>query len=197
MEKRESRCVRNTKETNIDLKLGLDGDGTRYQTETGIGFFDHMLEGFARHGFFDLELKVQGDLQVDTHHTVEDTGIVLGTAIREALGDKKGIRRYGSCILPMDEVLVLCAVDLSGRPYLSWDAEFTCERIGDLETETLREFFYAVSYAGAMNLHIKVLTGGNNHHVAEAMFKSFAKALDAAVSPEPRVKDVLSTKGSL
>lgn len=197
MEKRESRCVRNTKETNIDLKLGLDGDGTRYQTETGIGFFDHMLEGFARHGFFDLELKVQGDLQVDTHHTVEDTGIVLGTAIREALGDKKGIRRYGSCILPMDEVLVLCAVDLSGRPYLSWDAEFTCERIGDLETETLREFFYAVSYAGAMNLHIKVLTGGNNHHVAEAMFKSFAKALDAAVSPEPRIKDVLSTKGSL
>lgn len=197
MEKRESRCVRNTKETNIDLKLGLDGDGTRYQTETGIGFFDHMLEGFARHGFFDLELKVQGDLQVDTHHTVEDTGIVLGTAIREALGDKKGIRRYGSCILPMDEVLVLCAVDLSGRPYLSWDAEFTCERIGDLEAETLREFFYAVSYAGAMNLHIKVLTGGNNHHVAEAMFKSFAKALDAAVSPEPRIKDVLSTKGSL
>lgn len=197
MEKRESRCVRNTKETNIDLKLGLDGDGTRYQIETGIGFFDHMLEGFARHGFFDLELKVQGDLQVDTHHTVEDTGIVLGTAIREALGDKKGIRRYGSCILPMDEVLVLCAVDLSGRPYLSWDAEFTCERIGDLETETLREFFYAVSYAGAMNLHIKVLTGGNNHHVAEAMFKSFAKALDAAVSPEPRIKDVLSTKGSL
>ena len=197
MEKRESRCVRNTKETNIDLKLGLDGDGTRYQTETGIGFFDHMLEGFARHGFFDLELKVQGDLQVDTHHTVEDTGIVLGTAIREALGDKKGIRRYGSCILPMDEVLVLCAVDLSGRPYLSWDAEFTCERIGHLETETLREFFYAVSYAGAMNLHIKVLTGGNNHHVAEAMFKSFAKALDAAVSPEPRIKDVLSTKGSL
>ena len=134
---------------------------------------------------------------MDTHHTVEDVGIVLGTAIREALGDKKGIRRYGSCILPMDEVLVLCAVDLSGRPYLSWDAEFTCERMGDLETETLREFFYAVSYAGAMNLHLKVLTGGNNHHVAEAMFKSFAKALDAAVSPEPRIKDVLSTKGSL
>lgn len=197
MEKRESRCLRNTKETKIDLALGLDGDGTRYQVDTGIGFFNHMLEGFAHHGFFDLELKVQGDLQVDTHHTVEDVGIVLGTAIREALGDKKGIRRYGSCILPMDEVLVLCAVDLSGRPYLSWDAEFTCERMGDLETETLREFFYAVSYAGAMNLHLKVLTGGNNHHVAEAMFKSFAKALDAAVSPEPRIKDVLSTKGSL
>lgn len=197
MEKRESRCLRNTKETKIDLALGLDGDGTRYQVDTGIGFFNHMLEGFARHGFFDLELKVQGDLQVDTHHTVEDVGIVLGTAIREALGDKKGIRRYGSCILPMDEVLVICAVDLSGRPYLSWDAEFTCERMGDLETETLREFFYAVSYAGAMNLHLKVLTGGNNHHVAEAMFKSFAKALDAAVSPEPRIKDVLSTKGSL
>ena len=140
MEKRESRCLRNTKETKIDLALGLDGDGTRYQVDTGIGFFNHMLEGFARHGFFDLELKVQGDLQVDTHHTVEDVGIVLGTAIREALGDKKGIRRYGSCILPMDEVLVLCAVDLSGRPYLSWDAEFTCERMGDLETETLREF---------------------------------------------------------
>lgn len=197
MEKRESRCLRKTKETEIDLRLCLDGDGSRCQAETGIGFFDHMLEGFARHGFFDLKLSVKGDLQVDCHHTVEDTGIVLGTAIREALGDKKGIRRYGSCILPMDEALVLCAVDLSGRPYLSWDAEFTCGCIGDLETETLREFFYAVSYAAAMNLHIKVLTGGNNHHVAEAIFKSFAKALDQAVTAEPRITDVLSTKGSL
>lgn len=176
---REALIERNTKETQIRLQLNIDGTGSS-DIDTGIGFFDHMLDGFTRHGLYDLTLRVHGDLNVDDHHTIEDTGIVLGNAIREAVGDKKGIKRYGSCILPMDEVLVLCAVDLSGRPYLGWDAEFSTEKIGDMATEMVKEFFYAVSYSAAMNLHIKVLSGGNSHHVAEAMFKSFAKALDAA-----------------
>ncbi len=193
---REATIERNTKETEIRLRLNLDGSG-KGEIDTGIGFFDHMLDGFSRHGLFDLLLNVKGDLEVDDHHTIEDTGIVLGTAIREAVGDKKGIRRYGSCILPMDESLVLCAVDLSGRPYFSFDGAFTREKIGDMATEMVREFFYAVSYTAAMNLHIKVLTPGNNHHMAEAMFKSFSKALDMAVSYDPRITDVLSTKGSL
>ena len=193
---REVLAQRNTKETQIQMKLNLDGTGVS-DISTGIGFFDHMLEGFTRHGLFDLQLRVQGDLQVDDHHTIEDTGIVLGSVIREAVGDKKGIRRYGSFILPMDETLVLCAVDLCGRPYFSWDAQFPTEKIGGMSTEMVREFFYAVSYSAQMNLHIKVLTPGNSHHMAEAMFKSFAKALDMAVSFDPRIKDVLSTKGSL
>ena len=193
---REATIERNTKETEIRLRLNLDGSG-KGEIDTGIVFFDHMLDGFSRHGLFDLFLNVKGDLEVDDHHTIEDTGIVLGTAIREAVGDKKGIRRYGSCILPMDESLVLCAVDLSGRPYFSFDGAFTREKIGDMATEMVREFFYAVSYTAAMNLHIKVLTPGNNHHMAEAMFKSFSKALDMAVSYDPRITDVLSTKGSL
>ena len=193
---REASVERNTKETEIKLKIVLDGTGYG-DIETGVGFFDHMLEGFARHGFFDLCVRVHGDLKVDDHHTIEDTGIVLGTAIKEAAGDKKGIRRFGSCILPMDETLVLCAVDLSGRPCFSWDAEFTAEKIGDMSSEMVKEFFYAVSYTCGMNLHIKVLTPGNNHHMSEAMFKSFAKALDEALSLDPRIKDVLSTKGSL
>ncbi len=193
---RVSHKKRDTKETKIDLALNLDGSG-RSDISTGVGFFDHMLEGFSRHGFFDMDLKVQGDLQVDDHHTIEDTGIVLGSAILEALGDKKGIRRYGSCILPMDEVLVVCAVDLCGRPYFSWDARFPTERVGNMATEMVREFFYAVSYAGAMNLHIKVLTPGNSHHMAEAMFKAFAKALDMAVSCDESLTYVLSTKGTL
>lgn len=193
---REASIERNTKETEIKLKLCLDGSGYS-DIETGVGFFDHMLDGFTRHGLFDLCVRVHGDLDVDDHHTIEDTGIVLGTAIREAIGDRKGIRRYGSCILPMDECLVLCAIDLSGRPYFSWDAQFPTERIGSMAAEMVKEFFYAVSYAGAMNLHLKVLTPGNSHHMAEAMFKSFAKALDAAVSYDERIQDVLSTKGSL
>lgn len=193
---REASVERNTKETEINCRLSLDGTGYS-DIATGVGFFDHMLDGFARHGLFDLCVKVHGDLHVDDHHTIEDTGIVLGTAIREAVGDKKGIRRYGSCILPMDESLVLCAVDLSGRPYLAWDCAFTCEKIGDMSTEMVKEFFYAISYTCGMNLHIKVLSGGNNHHIAEAMFKSFAKALDQAVSIDPRITDVLSTKGRL
>lgn len=193
---REASTQRNTRETQIKLKFRVDGSG-QTDIETGIGFFDHMLDGFARHGLFDLYIRVTGDLHVDDHHTVEDTGIVLGNAIRQAVGDKKGIRRYGSCILPMDESLILCAVDLSGRPYLSFDGEFTKDRLGELDTEMIREFFYAVSYACGMNLHIKVLTPGNNHHMAEAMFKSFAKALDAATVKDERITDVLSTKGSL
>lgn len=193
---RTADYVRKTKETDISLHLNLDGTGSS-SINTGIGFFDHMLDGFARHGLFDLKVNVAGDLAVDCHHTIEDTGIVLGNAIKEAVGDKKGIRRYGSCILPMDETLVLCAVDLSGRPYLGWDAEFSTEKIGDMATEMVKEFFYAVSYSAAMNLHIKVLSGGNSHHVAEAMFKSFAKALDAATQYDSRITDVLSTKGSL
>ena len=193
---REASTQRNTRETLITLKFRVDGSG-QTDIETGIGFFDHMLDGFARHGLFDLYIRVTGDLHVDDHHTVEDTGIVLGNAIRQAVGDKKGIRRYGSCILPMDESLVLCAVDLSGRPYLSFDGEFTKDRLGELDTEMIREFFYAVSYACGMNLHIKVLTPGNNHHMAEAMFKSFAKALVAATVKDERITDVLSTKGSL
>ena len=189
-------CKRTTKETDIALTLNLDGSG-KADIDTGIGFFDHMLDGFSRHGMFDLNVRVKGDLIVDCHHTIEDTGIVLGTAIKEAVGDKKGMKRFGSCILPMDETLVLCAVDLSGRPYLSFDGEFTSEKIGDMSTEMVKEFFYAVSYTASMNLHIKVLTPGNNHHMAEAMFKSFAKALDMAVAFDPRITDVLSTKGSL
>lgn len=196
---REERiaCVsRKTGETDIVLRLNLDGSG-KQQIHTGVGFFDHMLSGFSRHGFFDLDLTVKGDLEVDCHHTIEDTGIVLGTAIREALGDKKGIRRFGSAILPMDEALALCAVDLSGRPYFVIDADFTAERIGDMDTEMIREFFYAVSYTAGMNLHLKVLSEGNHHHMAEVLFKAFGKALDEAASFDSRITDVLSTKGSL
>ncbi len=187
---------RNTKETKIRLKLNLDGSGEA-KIETGIGFFDHMLYGFARHGFFDLELCVEGDLEVDTHHTVEDTGIVLGEAIREALGDKKGIVRYGSKILPMDEALILCSLDLCNRPYLVYDLQLEREKVGDLETEMVREFFYAVSYGAMMNLHIKQLEGKNCHHIIEGAFKAFAKALDEAVQIDQRIAGVLSTKGVL
>ena len=193
---RVAQVDRITKETKINMNLNIDGSG-KSNIHTGIGFFDHMLDGFSRHGFFDLDLNIDGDLNVDGHHTVEDCGIVLGQAIKNAIGDKKGIKRYGYFILPMDEVLVLCAVDLCGRPYLSFDAEFTVEKIGELETELIREFFYAVSYSAGMNLHIKVLTTGNNHHMAEAMFKAFAKALDMAVDMDARIQDVLSTKGTL
>lgn len=193
---RRADIERNTKETKIKIALELDGTG-KAELHSGIGFFDHMLDGFARHGLFDLTVDVDGDLDVDCHHTVEDTGIVLGNAIREAVGDKKGIRRYGSCILPMDEALVLCAVDLSGRPYYVSDASFSAPMIGDLDTETISEFFYAVSYSAAINLHFKVFSGSNSHHICEAMFKAFAKALDAAVAVDPRITDVLSTKGSL
>lgn len=193
---RTATINRDTKETKISLTLNLDGSG-KSDIHTGIGFFDHMLEGFARHGFFDLSIHVDGDLDVDTHHTIEDTGIVLGKAIKEAAGDKKGIVRYGSSILPMDETLVLCALDLSGRPYFLYDLKLDREKVGDLETEMIREFFYAVSYGAEMNLHFKQLEGINNHHIIEGAFKAFAKALDQATGFDPRITDVLSTKGSL
>lgn len=196
MPERIAQIQRKTKETDIQVKLNLDGSGNSV-INTGIGFFNHMLEGFSKHGFFDLNLNCEGDLAVDCHHTIEDCGIVLGNAIREALGDKSGIKRFGSCILPMDESLVLCAIDLSGRPYLVFGGEFTTEKIGYMDTEMVKEFFYAISYSAGMNLHIKVLTPGNNHHMAEAMFKAFARALDEAVSRDPRVQGILSTKGSL
>lgn len=187
---------RNTKETQIRMELHLDGSG-KAEIATGIGFFDHMLNSFARHGMFDLRLKVRGDLEVDTHHTIEDTGIVLGRAIREAVGDKKGMVRYGSALLPMDEALLLCALDLCGRPYLVYDLKLDREFVGDLETEMVREFFYAVSYGAEMNLHLKQLDGTNNHHIIEGAFKAFARALDQATRLDPRITDVLSTKGSL
>lgn len=193
---RIAEIQRKTKETDIFVTLDLDGTG-KSEISTGIGFFDHMLEGFSRHGFFDLKCKVKGDLHVDGHHTVEDTGIVLGQAIAKALGDKQGICRYGSFILPMDETLVLCAVDLCGRPYLNFDAAFPVERVGELDTQLVREFFYALSYSAGMNLHIKLLDGINAHHMIEAMFKAYGKALDQAVSMDSRISDVLSTKGSL
>ena len=196
MNARIATCTRGTKETNIYATINLDGQG-KTNINTGIGFFDHMLEGVARHGLFDLDVQVTGDLQVDCHHTIEDTGIVLGQAIAEALGEKKGIKRYGSFLLPMDETLALCAIDLSGRPYLNFNADFTVEKLGDFDTEMFREFFYAVSYSAAMNLHLKIMDGGNNHHMAEALFKAFGKALDMATMKEPRIKDVWSTKGSL
>lgn len=156
-----------------------------------------MLEGFARHGLFDLTVQVKGDLHVDGHHTVEDTGIVLGQAIAQAIGDKKGIRRYGFFILPMDDALALSAVDLCGRPYFEFECDFPTPMIGELDSQLIREFFYAVSYSAAMNLHLKMMSGLNSHHMAEAMFKAFAKALDMAVGRDERIDGVLSTKGSL
>lgn len=191
---RSASIHRITKETDIMLSLNLDGTG-KAKIDTGIGFLDHMLDNFARHGLFDLTCQVKGDLYVDGHHTTEDAGIVLGQAIREAVGDKAGIRRYGSAMLPMDETLVLCALDLSGRPYFVYHADFTAERVGTLDTELVREFFYAVSYSAGMNLHIKMLDGENNHHIIEAIFKAFAKALDQAVCVDERIQGVLSTKG--
>jgi len=193
---RTATCVRKTKETEIKVTINLDGTG-KNEIHTGIGFFDHMLDGMARHGLFDLCVEVKGDLDVDCHHTVEDTGIVLGTAIKEAIGDKSGIKRYGHIIIPMDETLALCAVDLSGRPYLKFTADFTVPKLGELDTEMIREFFYAVSYSAMMNIHLKIMDGDNNHHMAEALFKSFGKALDMATMDEPRIKEAWTTKGSL
>lgn len=193
---RTATVSRKTKETNITVTVNLDGTGAS-KVNTGIGFFDHMLISFAKHSFIDLEVSVDGDLYVDGHHSVEDTGIVLGEAIKKALGDKQGIRRYGSFILPMDETLVMCAVDLCGRPYFAYDLKFTMPKIGELDSELIREFFYAVSYSAAMNLHIKQMDGSNNHHIAEAAFKAFAKAMAEAVSIDERIVGTLSTKGTI
>ena len=196
MEERVATICRTTKETKIELTLNLDGTG-KTQINTGIGFLDHMLNSFARHGLFDLSVSVDGDLEVDCHHTIEDTGIVLGQAIAKAVGEKKSMQRYGSIILPMDETLILCAIDLSGRPYLVFDANFTTDRVGNYDTEMVKEFFYAVSYSCGMNLHIRQLAGENNHHIIEGIYKAFAKALDQATRIDSRIVDVLSTKGSL
>ena len=193
---RKASVKRETNETDISMDFAIDGSG-KAEISTGIGFFDHMLNSFTRHGLFDMKLSVKGDLYVDTHHSIEDTGIVLGQAIKEAIGDKKSIKRYGSVILPMDEALVLCSLDLSGRPYLVCDAEFTTDRVGYFDTEMVKEFFHAISYSAGMNLHIKVLSGSNNHHIIEGIFKAFAKALDEATITDPRIKDIMSTKGSL
>ena len=193
---RTATVTRTTRETQITLTLALDGAG-KTDLDTGIGFFDHMLDGFARHGLFDLTVHCRGDLHVDCHPTIEDVGIALGAALRQALGDKAGLVRYGSCLLPMDETLALCAVDLGGRPYFVYDAAFAGARCGGIDTQMAREFFYAVSYAAAMNLHLKILYGANDHHKLEALFKAFAKALDAASRPDPRIEGVLSTKGTL
>jgi imidazoleglycerol-phosphate dehydratase len=196
MEERKASIERITKETKIQLSINLDGSG-KADIDTGIGFFDHMLNSFARHGFFDLTCKVEGDLYVDCHHTIEDVGIVLGQAIQKALGEKKSIKRYGSFILPMDETLLLCSMDLSGRPYFYFDIPFTVDKVGGYDTEMVREFFYAISYSCGMNLHFKWFHGTNNHHLIEAAYKAFAKALDQAVSIDERISGVLSTKGSL
>ncbi|MCI9052082.1 MAG: imidazoleglycerol-phosphate dehydratase HisB [Lachnospiraceae bacterium] len=196
MGNRRADVTRTTSETNIECSLELEGSG-KTEINTGIGFFDHMLNSFAKHGLFDLKCKVSGDLFVDCHHSIEDTGIVLGQAIKKAVGSKKGIKRYGSVTIPMDDALILCALDLSGRPYLVFDAQFTTNRVGYFDTEMVKEFFYAICYSCGMNLHIKQLAGNNNHHIIEGIFKAFAKALDEATQYDKRIEDVLSTKGSL
>lgn len=193
---RIGECSRNTSETQIQVSIDLDGTG-KSEVSTGIGFFDHMLISFAKHGLFDLTVKVTGDLYVDCHHTIEDTGIALGVALRKALGDKKAIKRYGNMILPMDESLAMCALDLSGRPYLVFNVDFTTGRVGYFDTEMVKEFFHAITYTTGMNLHIKMLEAGNNHHMIEGIFKAFAKALDQATIIDDRITDVLSTKGTL
>lgn len=193
---RYAECERSTRETEIQIKLELDGTG-KYDIDTGIGFFDHMLEGFARHGLFDLTVKVKGDIHVDAHHTVEDTGIVLGQAFLKALGNKEGIARYGHFILPMDDALILASLDISGRTYFVYEAELPMEKLGTMETETVREFFMGFASGAGMNLHIRQLSGINTHHIVEAMFKAVAKAMDMAVKYDDRIKGVLSTKGTL
>jgi imidazoleglycerol-phosphate dehydratase len=193
---RTADIKRTTKETDIALSINLDGSA-KDQINTGIGFMDHMLDLFTRHGLFDLNVTAQGDLKVDAHHTVEDIGIVLGQAIKEALGDKKSIKRYGTTFVPMDEALAMVSIDLGGRPFLVFDAQFTSEKVGEMETELVEEFFRAVAFNACMNLHIKVLYGSNNHHIVEAIFKAFGRALDEATRTDDRIEGVMSTKGSL
>ena len=193
---RTSTITRKTAETSVCLSLNIDGEGI-VDIQTGIGFFDHMLTHIGKHSISDLKVHVQGDLEVDCHHTVEDTGIVLGQAIKEAVGNKEGINRYGYAMIPMDEVLIACAIDLSGRPYVDVDTPFTVEKIGEFDTEMVEEFFRAVAVNAGMNLHIEVRRGKNNHHIVEGMCKAFAKALLMAVTLNPRIKGVPSTKGML
>ena len=193
---RTAEVSRKTGETDIYAELNLDGKG-RCEAATGVPFFDHMIHAMTRHGFFDLTLRCKGDPEVDAHHTVEDCGIVLGKAFKEALGGKEGIARFGSSIVPMDDALILCAVDLSGRAYFAEDLPFTVEKLGTFDTEVIREFFLAFASNAEINLHIRKIAGINNHHVAEAAFKAFGRALRDAVSIDERVEGVLSTKGSL
>ena len=194
---RKASTSRKTSETAITASVDLDGSG-KYDIATGVGFFDHMLEQLARHSLIDITLRAEGDLHIDDHHTVEDCGIALGQALGQALGEKRGIRRYGSCLLPMDDALVRAALDLSGRPFLVWQLDFPTQKIGSFDTELVREFFQAFSTHGGITLHVSALAGINSHHMAEAAFKSVARALREAVEPDPRKGDgVPSTKGSL
>ena len=194
---RTATITRKTAETDISVKINLDGTGT-YDNQTGIGFFDHKLDHVARHSMIDLEISATGDLHIDDHHTVEDTGIALGQALTKALGDKRGIRRYGACLLPMDDAQVRCALDLSARPFLIWNADLPTAKIGTFDTELVREFFQALSTHGGITLHIDALHGINSHHIAEATFKSVARALREAVEADPRSAGALpSTKGAL
>ena len=194
---RPAALTRTTSETDIALELELDGSG-RAEVATGVGFLDHMLTAFARHGLFDLKIAAKGDLHIDFHHTTEDVGIVLGTAIARALGDKRGIRRFGHAVVPMDEALVEAAVDISGRPFLAFDPRFERPKVGEMDTELFEEFFRALATNALLTLHVRQLAGRNAHHVAEACFKAVARALRAAVEPDPRVGDAIpSTKGAL
>jgi len=194
--RRNAEVMRHTKETDIRLQFDLDGRG-RYEVQTGIPFLDHMLELFARHGFFDLRVRATGDLAVDYHHTVEDVGLTLGQALREALGDKEGIRRFGEATVPLDEALVSTVVDLSGRPFLAYDVRIRQAKIGTFDVELIHDFLLALTNQAAMNCHVRMLTGRNPHHIVEASFKALARALDLATQRDPRVHGVLSTKGTL
>ena len=194
---RKAKVSRKTAETEIEVEIDLDGTG-RYDNETGVGFFDHMLDQLARHSLIDMKVRATGDLHIDDHHTVEDTGIALGQALAEALGDKRGVHRYGSCLLPMDDALVRAALDLSGRPYLVWNLALPTPKIGTFDTELVREFFQAFSTHGGITLHVEALAGINSHHIAEAAFKAVARALRDAVETDPRKADAVpSTKGAL
>jgi imidazoleglycerol-phosphate dehydratase len=194
---RSATITRKTAETDISVTVNLDGSG-RYDNQTGVGFFDHMLDQLARHSLIDMTVRCAGDLHIDDHHTVEDVGIALGQALTQALGDKRGIRRYGSCLLPMDDALVRAALDLSGRPYLVWNMDLPTQKIGTFDTELVREFFQALSTHGGITCHVDALHGINSHHMAEAAFKAVARALREAVETDPRKADAIpSTKGSL
>ena len=194
---RSHTLTRSTAETEITVTLDLDGTG-QYDNQTGVGFFDHMLDQLARHSLIDMTVRAKGDLHIDDHHTVEDTGIALGQALAAALGDKRGILRYGSCLLPMDDALVRAALDLSARPYLVWNVDMPTAKIGSFDTELVREFFQAFATHGGITLHVDMLHGLNSHHIAEAAFKSVARALRQAVETDPRKADAIpSTKGAL
>ncbi|WP_113911223.1 imidazoleglycerol-phosphate dehydratase HisB [Roseovarius dicentrarchi] len=194
---RSATITRQTAETDISVTIALDGTGS-YDNQTGVGFFDHMLDQLARHALIDMEVRCTGDLHIDDHHTVEDVGIALGQALAQALGDKRGIRRYGACLLPMDDALVRAALDLSGRPYMVWNMDLPTAKIGTFDTELVREFFQAFSTQSGMTLHLDCLHGINSHHMAEAAFKSVARALRDAVETDPRKADAIpSTKGML